>query len=89
MGFVLGGGSVGIECFKRWPRQRIMPAVPEEQPPMLVIPDDTPAHPYPVAMEIAALAPKADVTVLPGERQKRSSPRRATRRANSSGRINP
>jgi hypothetical protein len=29
------------------------------------MPDDTPAHPYPVAMEIAALAPKADVTVYP------------------------
>jgi hypothetical protein len=35
------------------------------QTPMLVMPDDTPAHPYPVAMEIAALAPKADVTVYP------------------------
>ncbi len=35
------------------------------QTPMLVMPDDTPAHPYPVAMEIAALAPKAEVTVYP------------------------
>ena len=35
------------------------------QTPMLVMPDDTPAHPYPVAMDIAALAPKAEVTVYP------------------------
>ena len=35
------------------------------QTPMLVMPDDTPAHPYPVSMEIAALAPKAEVTVYP------------------------
>jgi hypothetical protein len=32
---------------------------------MLVMPDDTPAHPYQVAMDIAALAPKAEVTVYP------------------------
>jgi len=30
-----------------------------------VMPDDTPAHPYPVSMDIAALAPKAEVTVYP------------------------
>jgi hypothetical protein len=42
-----------------------MPAVPEKQTPMLVMPDDTPAHPYPVAVGIAALAPKPDVTVYP------------------------
>jgi hypothetical protein len=35
------------------------------QTPMLVLPDDTPAHPYQVAMEIAALAPQAEVTVYP------------------------
>ena len=35
------------------------------QTPVLVMPDDTPAHPYSVAMEIAALAPKAEVTVYP------------------------
>ena len=35
------------------------------QTPMLVMPDDTPAHPYQVAMDIAALAPKAEVTVYP------------------------
>jgi len=35
------------------------------QTPMLVMPDDTPGHPYQVSMDIAALAPKADVTVYP------------------------
>ena len=35
------------------------------QTPMLVMPDDTPAHPYQVAMDIAALAPKAEVTMYP------------------------
>ena len=35
------------------------------QTPLLVLPDDTPAHPYPVAMDIAALAPKAEVTAYP------------------------
>jgi pimeloyl-ACP methyl ester carboxylesterase len=35
------------------------------QTPMLVMPDDTPAHPYPVSMDIVALAPKAEVTVYP------------------------
>ena len=35
------------------------------QTPMLVMPDDTPAHPYQVSMDIAALAPKAEVTVYP------------------------
>ena len=33
--------------------------------PMLVLPDDTPSHPYQVAMDIAALAPEAEVTVYP------------------------
>jgi pimeloyl-ACP methyl ester carboxylesterase len=33
--------------------------------PMLVMPDDTPAHPYQTAMDVAALAPKAEVTVYP------------------------
>jgi len=35
------------------------------QTPMLVLPDDTPAHPYQTAMDIAELAPKAEVTVYP------------------------
>ncbi|HVG98585.1 MAG TPA: alpha/beta hydrolase [Chloroflexota bacterium] len=35
------------------------------QTPLLVLPDDTPAHPYPVAMDIVALAPKAQATAYP------------------------
>ncbi len=33
--------------------------------PLLVAPDDVPAHPYKVAMEVASLAPKAEVTIYP------------------------
>jgi pimeloyl-ACP methyl ester carboxylesterase len=39
------------------------------QTPMLIMPDDT-AHPYPVCMEIAELAPKAEVTVYPWKEPK-------------------
>ena len=35
------------------------------QTPMLVMPDDVPAHPYAVAMEVAELAPKAEMTIYP------------------------
>lgn len=35
------------------------------QTPMLVMPDDTPAHPYQTSVDIASLAPKAEVTVFP------------------------
>ena len=35
------------------------------QTPVLIMPDDTPAHPYAVAMEAAMLAPKAEVTMFP------------------------
>ena len=35
------------------------------QMPMLVMPDDTPAHPYQTSVDIAALAPKAQSTVFP------------------------
>jgi hypothetical protein len=35
------------------------------QTPILVMPDDVPAHPYAVAMEVAELAPKAEVTIYP------------------------
>ena len=37
------------------------------QTPMLVLPDDVPAHPYAVAMEIVQLAPKAEAIDLPLE----------------------
>ena len=40
------------------------------QTPMLVMPDDTPAHSYEAAMDLAALAPKAAVTVYPWKEQK-------------------
>jgi pimeloyl-ACP methyl ester carboxylesterase len=40
------------------------------QTPMLVMPDDTPGHPYQVSMDIAALAPKAEVTVYPWKEPK-------------------
>jgi pimeloyl-ACP methyl ester carboxylesterase len=35
------------------------------QTPMLVLPDDTPSHPYQTSVDIAALAPKAESTVYP------------------------
>src|SRR5207247_5986404 len=35
------------------------------QTPLLVAPDDVPAHPYQVAMEVASLAPNAEVTIYP------------------------
>src|ERR1700682_2035086 len=35
------------------------------QTPLLVAPDDVPAHPYKVAMEVAGLAPNAEVTIYP------------------------
>jgi hypothetical protein len=31
----------------------------------LIAPDDVPAHPYKVAMEVAGLAPNAEVTIYP------------------------
>ena len=35
------------------------------QTPILVMPDDTPSHSYQAAMDMAAIAPKAQVTVYP------------------------
>ena len=35
------------------------------QTPTLVMPDDTPAHPYQTSVDIASLAPNAEVTVYP------------------------
>ena len=35
------------------------------QTPILVLPDDVPAHPYAVAMESALLAPNAQVSLYP------------------------
>ncbi|MFL6798274.1 MAG: alpha/beta fold hydrolase [Xanthobacteraceae bacterium] len=35
------------------------------QTPMLVLPDDVPAHPYQTSIDIASLAPNAEITVFP------------------------
>ena len=35
------------------------------QTPLLIAPDDVPAHPYKTAMEVASLAPHAEVTIYP------------------------
>ena len=35
------------------------------QTPMLVLPDDTPAHAYQTAVDVASLAPNADISVYP------------------------
>jgi pimeloyl-ACP methyl ester carboxylesterase len=40
------------------------------QTPMLILPDDVPAHPYAVAMEVASLAPNADVSIYPWKEPK-------------------
>ena len=39
------------------------------QTPMLVMPDDTPSHSYEAAMDLLALAPKAEVTEYPWKEQ--------------------
>ena len=40
------------------------------QTPILILPDDMPAHPYAVAMEAAMLAPKAEVSMFPWKEPK-------------------
>jgi pimeloyl-ACP methyl ester carboxylesterase len=40
------------------------------QTPLLILPDDIPAHPYAVAMESAMLAPKSEVSVFPWKEPK-------------------
>jgi len=44
------------------------------QTPVLVLPDDVPAHPYKVAMESAMLAPKAEVSLFPWKEPKERVP---------------
>src|SRR3981189_335566 len=44
------------------------------QTPVLILPDDIPAHPYAVAMEAAMLAPKAEVSVYPWKEPKERIP---------------
>jgi hypothetical protein len=40
------------------------------QTPVLILPDDIPAHPYAVAMEAAMLAPKSEVSIFPWKEPK-------------------
>jgi pimeloyl-ACP methyl ester carboxylesterase len=40
------------------------------QTPILVLPDDVPAHPYAVAMEVANLAPNSEVSIYPWKEPK-------------------
>ena len=42
--------------------------------PILVLPDDSPAHPYPVAMESAMLALNAEVSLFPWKEPKNGFP---------------
>jgi pimeloyl-ACP methyl ester carboxylesterase len=44
------------------------------QNPVLILPDDVPAHPYDVAMESAMLAPKAEVSMFPWKQPKERIP---------------
>jgi pimeloyl-ACP methyl ester carboxylesterase len=44
------------------------------QNPILVLPDDVPAHPYAVAMECAMLAPNAEVSIFPWKEPKERIP---------------
>jgi pimeloyl-ACP methyl ester carboxylesterase len=44
------------------------------QAPVLILPDDIPAHPYAVAMEAAMLAPKSEVSMFPWKEPKERIP---------------
>ena len=44
------------------------------QNPVLILPDDVPAHPYAVAMECAMLAPNAEVSMFPWKEPKERIP---------------
>src|SRR5205823_10325313 len=44
------------------------------QTPVLVLPDDVPAHPYAVAMETVRLAPNAEVSIYPWKASKDQIP---------------
>jgi pimeloyl-ACP methyl ester carboxylesterase len=44
------------------------------QTPLLILPDDVPAHPYAVAMEAAMLAPQAEVSMFPWKEPKERIP---------------
>ena len=57
------------------------------QTPVLILPDDIPAHPYAVAMEAAMLAPKAEVSMFPGRSPRSGFRWRSARSIPSCGRI--
>jgi len=44
------------------------------QTPVLILPDDSPPHPYAVAMEAAMLAPQAEVSFFPWKEHKERVP---------------
>jgi pimeloyl-ACP methyl ester carboxylesterase len=44
------------------------------QNPVLILPDEVPAHPYAVAMECAMLAPRAEVSMFPWKEPKERIP---------------
>ena len=44
------------------------------QTPVLVLPDDSPPHPYVVAMESVMLAPKSEVSLFPWKEPKERIP---------------
>jgi pimeloyl-ACP methyl ester carboxylesterase len=44
------------------------------QTPVLILPDDIPAHPYAIAMEAAMLAPRAEVSMFPWKEPKERIP---------------
>ena len=44
------------------------------QTPVLILPDDSPPHPYVVAMECAMLAPKSEVSMFPWKKPKERIP---------------
>jgi pimeloyl-ACP methyl ester carboxylesterase len=48
--------------------------VRECQTPVLIMPDDIPAHPYAVAMEAAMLAPRSEVSMFPWKEPKERIP---------------
>src|SRR5213080_3500551 len=48
--------------------------VRSSQTPVLILPDDIPAHPYAVAMEAAMLAPNAEVSMFPWKEPKERIP---------------
>ena len=57
------------------------------QTPVLILPDEIPAHPYAVAMEAAMLAPKAEVSMFPWKEPRSGSPWRCAKYVPSSERI--